>query len=242
MAEFAKNGFAAHQDYLMENLVRQLVMTASPETLTQIKLLLTIIGTGPGCLALSGHYGPFDTLDRSTRESILLGWASSPIALFRKAASGLKSAILLSYYRFLPDAWEATGYPAGMPNDWHSAQGVGPNLTKHYPYKFENDNLPFLGTNEEVFIDTEVLIIGSGSGGGVAAAQLSKKGLKCLVVDRGIYLRPEEMTGSESHGYRSMYDGEGILMGEDGHINVLAGSTFGGGSTINWSASLKPRN
>ncbi|KDN46137.1 long-chain fatty alcohol dehydrogenase [Tilletiaria anomala UBC 951] len=235
VAAFAREGFMDRADYLLSCLIRQLSVTASSTALGQITLLLSIIATGPGCLVMTGSYGPFYDLPRDKREAILLSWSVSRLPAFRKAAAGLKSAILLVYYRFVQEAWEATGYPAS------TSLPSGIKATTHYPYKFENDNLPFLNTDEEVFVDTEVLIIGSGSGGGVAAAQLAKRGVQVLVVDKGIYLRPEDMTGMESHGYQSMYDGEGILLGEDGHITVLAGSTFGGGSTINWSASLKPR-
>ncbi len=240
VARFATEGFATRSDYLLDCIARQFGMTLSPKSRNDIATLLTVIGTGPGCFALSGVWGPFQDLTREKREAIIASWAASSIPLFRKAASGLKSLILLSYYRFVPEAWEATGYPAGLPNDWSSLPDQ--KVCEHYPYKFVNDELPFLTTPEEIFVDTEVLIVGSGSGGGVAAASLARRGVQVLVVDKGIYLRPEQMTGQESHGYRTMYDGEGAVATEDAHLTVLAGSTFGGGSTINWSASLKPRN
>ena len=239
VAKYAREGFASSPDYMLDCMARQFSASMSPTNRGTIATFLSVIGTGPGCLALSGTYGPFQDLTREKREAILLAWSSSPLALFRKAASGLKGLILICYYRFSQDAWEATGYPAGLPTDWN--QLPDQKSMEHYPYEFENDKLPILNTKEEIFIDTEVLIIGSGSGGGVAAASLAQKGIQVLVVDKGIYLRPEQMTGMEAHGYQTMYDGEGLLPTEDANINVLAGSTFGGGSTINWSASLKPR-
>ncbi len=66
--------------------------------------------------------------------------------------------------------------------------------------------------------------------------------MRTLIVDKGIYLHPDKVVGREDQGYGLLYEGEGILPSEDGSINVLAGSTFGGGSSINWSASLKPRH
>lgn len=41
---------------------------------------------------------------------------------------------------------------------------------------------------------------------------------------------------------KDMYEAEGVVVTEDGSMNILAGATFGGGTTINWSASLVPQH
>jgi choline dehydrogenase-like flavoprotein len=111
-----------------------------------------------------------------------------------------------------------------------------------YDYKFENEKIAAQPSGSEIIVDTEVLVIGSGSGGGVAGSYLAQRGVRTLIVDKGIYLHPDKVVGREDQGYGLLYEGEGIMPSEDGSINILAGSTFGGGSSINWSASLKPRH
>ncbi|MCO5562347.1 hypothetical protein L7F22_015973 [Adiantum nelumboides] len=210
VVDFAHTGFNDHPR-LLDKWARQAKASLSPSTVSQISLLLSILGTRPGCLALTGRIGPFQALDHPTRESILLSWLSSPIGTIQKAAAGLKGITLIVFYRHYQPAWEAIGYEDGRPTDWKNAPGAEEE-TPAYPYKFENEKV-----------------------------QAQPAEVKVLVVDKGIYLHPNDMNGREDDGYTNLYDGEGLLPTEDGSLNVLAGSTFGGGTTINWSASLKPR-
>ncbi|CAO1617629.1 unnamed protein product [Parajaminaea phylloscopi] len=237
---FVHDGFDTNP-YLIDKFARQMKASLGPASLRDLSLLFTVLSTRLGCLALTGSVGPYYDLPRERREEIIKGWAGSPITLFRKAASGLRGLTLMLYYRTHPLAWQAIGYSDGVNTDWSSA-AQEESAQQHFEYKFENDRIRTLPPEADVVIDTEVLIVGSGSGGGVAASYLSQRGLKTLVVDKGIYLRPTDMRGSEDEGYTSLYDGEGILPSNDSTVNVLAGSTFGGGTTVNWSASLKPRH
>ncbi|KAE8233444.1 hypothetical protein CF326_g1522 [Tilletia indica] len=237
-ADFARTGFADRPE-ILNNFAYQLSHSLSPAVLGQISLLLHTLSYSAGCLILSGHIGPFDTLDRKTREKIFMSWLSSPIPLLKKGASGLRGLFLMSWYRFSQPAWEAVGYPAGPATDWQEKEAQK-EIAEAYPYKFENDTLPPGDGPVELY--TDVLIIGSGSGGGVAAAHLAKRGLNVLVVDKGSYVHPSDYSGREDKGFMEMYECGGVLPSEDGSVFLLAGSTFGGGTTINWSASLKPRD
>lgn len=255
--QFAKDGYK-NNPQLIHDLAYQARASLSTTTLNQINLVLTLLSTRLGCLALMGTVGPFDQLDRQTREACLNRWVQLPIGLLRKAAAGFKGVSLLVWYRFHQPAWEATGYADGPGEDWKEEAKEEPN-EEPYNYVFENDKIAAhasgpaqydprkppkkpLTNDPQVTIGTEVLIIGSGSGGGVAAQYLTARGVKVLVADKGSYLHPKDMTGREDQGYPELYDGGGLLAAEDGSMNVLAGSTFGGGTVVNWSASLKPRH
>lgn len=238
--EFAHDGFDKNP-YLVDKFARQMGASLGPASRRDLGLVFTLLSTRLGTFALTGAYGPFYDLPRERRERAIMDWGNSRISLFRKAAAGLRGLTLMIYYRTHPLAWQAIGYSDGVNTDWQSA-AQQEEAGQHHDYKFENDRIRHLPPEAEVVIETEVLIVGSGSGGGVAASYLSQRGLKCLVADKGIYLRPSDMRGSEDEGYTSLYEGEGIVPSEDSTINVLAGSTFGGGTTINWSASLKPRH
>ncbi|PWY98614.1 long-chain fatty alcohol dehydrogenase [Testicularia cyperi] len=240
---FAKEGFCS-DPRLLDCAATQVKSSLSTKVAGDINLFLSLLSTRPGTLALTGHVGPFPDLDRATREKILFGWFTSRITLFRKASAGLKGIIMLVYYRNHQPAWEAIGYPDGRADDWSRSFEDRPSEDAKplYDYKFENDKIAGQPSNTEIIVDTEVLVIGSGSGGGVAGSYLAQRGVRTLIVDKGIYLRPEQVVGREDQGYGLLYESRGIMPSEDGSINVLAGSGFGGGSTINWSASLKPRH
>ena len=96
----------------------------------------------------------------------------------------------------------------------------------------------------------EAIVVGSGYGGGVAAARLARAGLKVAVLERGReYLTgefpsrfPELRNAMQVTGARlrtgsptALYD---IRLGDDMH--VLVGSGLGGGSLVNAGVALKP--
>lgn len=246
-ATFARDGFKDHPE-LIHDLAYQARSSLSTKTLGDINLLLTILSTRAGTFALTGHLTPFPDLSAPQREAAIQRWANSPLTLLQKAAAGFKGLSFLVFYRFNQTAWEATGYSDGPAEDWKQATEAQDKEEALYNYQFENEKIAQYGASNsskgdpEVSISTDVLVIGSGSGGGVVSSYLAQKGIRVLVAEKGYYLKPEEMKGREDQGYPEMYEGGGLIVSEDGSINVIAGSTFGGGTTINWSASLKPRH
>jgi len=90
-------------------------------------------------------------------------------------------------------------------------------------------------------INTQVLIIGSGAGGGVAASRLALD-YDTLVIDKGIYAPTGEKHRGQSEALEEMYQNGGFIASESGTISILAGSVFGGGTAINWSGSLKTQH
>ncbi|XP_010439724.1 PREDICTED: long-chain-alcohol oxidase FAO4A-like isoform X3 [Camelina sativa] len=94
-------------------------------------------------------------------------------------------------------------------------------------------------SNRVMTIRCDAVVVGSGSGGGVVAGVLAKAGYKVLVVESGNYYARSTLSLLEGQAMEEMYLSGGLLATSDMNVVVLAGSTVGGGSTINWSASIK---
>ncbi|MHA2502362.1 MAG: FAD-dependent oxidoreductase, partial [Candidatus Kariarchaeaceae archaeon] len=88
--------------------------------------------------------------------------------------------------------------------------------------------------SEERELATEVLIIGSGAGGSMAAYTLAAQGIKVIVLEEGPYVDKSDFNQKENELVRKMYRRGGALATDDMSIRILQGRVFGGSTTINW--------
>ena len=89
-------------------------------------------------------------------------------------------------------------------------------------------------------LETDVIVVGSGSGGGVAAAVLAQAGKRVITLEAGSYLNESDFVQVELVAYQNLFLRGGFFPSADGVVNIAAGGTVGGGSTVNWSNSLLP--
>lgn len=80
---------------------------------------------------------------------------------------------------------------------------------------------------------THTLVVGSGAGGAVVAALLAEAGVDVLVVEEGGHFTARDFNQREDEMFPALYRGGGQQLTEDGTINVLQGSCFGGSTVIN---------
>ena len=94
----------------------------------------------------------------------------------------------------------------------------------------------------ETTLDADVVVVGSGSGGGVAAAALAEAGKRVIILEAGSYYNESDFVQSEVAAYQKLFLRGGFFPSADGMVSIAAGSTVGGGSTLNWSNSLLTPN
>jgi long-chain-alcohol oxidase len=165
----------------------------------------------------------FSSRPQAAREAVLRGWCDSRLARRRAAFQALRKATLLTYAMVPGRHWNEFGYPGplGAPAD------AAPRTIA--PLRFERD----------AALDCDVCVVGSGAGGGTAAAVLATAGLDVVVLEAGGYYEDADFDGAELDGYRRLYFRGGAAATHDQGIGLLAGACVGGGTTINWTTSFR---
>ena len=178
---------------------------------------------------MTGYVTPLDCLPIQDRELVLQGWATSRLPVLRGLHASLTALAISFWVRTSPTLGRVLGYPRVPAHGSPAKDG--------YPFRF----LQFPPTNaaEPETINADVVIVGSGCGGAVAAKTLAEAGLKVLVVDKGYYWSPLRLPMSELEGSAHLFDNGGLMLSEGGKVTIAAGSSWGGGGTVNWSASLQ---
>jgi choline dehydrogenase-like flavoprotein len=209
---------------LFTRAVRDLQTEAQQNELKQLlDALDRPLTAGP----LTGHLKPFATLTPTQREKVLQGWAVSPLPQLRRAFQAVKRLTAALFYSVTDESnlnpnWPAIGYSGPPPR----AQGI------------EAGRLPTLTLNEDA-LECDVVVIGSGAGGSVVAAELAAAGHSVIVVEKGGNYGAADFDQNEFTAYQKLYENQAILATRDLGVVVLAGATLGGGTAINWAASFR---
>jgi choline dehydrogenase-like flavoprotein len=88
-------------------------------------------------------------------------------------------------------------------------------------------------------LDADVVIIGSGAGGGVTAEILALSGLRVIIVEEGALKSSRDFKMREADAYPALYQESAARKTRDRAINILQGRTVGGSTTINWTSSFR---
>jgi choline dehydrogenase-like flavoprotein len=88
-------------------------------------------------------------------------------------------------------------------------------------------------------VEVDFAVVGSGAGGGTAAAVLAQAGAKVAVVEEGGHYTRRDFNMQEAWAYPALYQERGNRATEDLGILILQGRSVGGGTTINWTSSFR---
>lgn len=92
---------------------------------------------------------------------------------------------------------------------------------------------------QDLTLDCDVVIIGTGAGGGTAAEILARKGLKVILVEEGPLRSSNHFNMQEDRAYSDLYQ-EGLTRATaNGAITIMQGRTVGGSTTVNWTSSFR---
>ena len=176
----------------------------------------------------TGHWNPFSELSKESKAKVMLAWSDSRLALRRAAFQALRKAAGFLYV-MLPGAvgqanpvWQKLGYPGPIGVQRPQAQ----------------KKLNVIVPDKEMTLSCDVCVIGSGAGGGVAAAVLAA-GREVIVMEAGGYFDDADFDGAEFTGYQRLYMEAGFASTRDHSVGFLAGECLGGGTVVNYTTSFR---
>lgn len=89
-------------------------------------------------------------------------------------------------------------------------------------------------------LEADVVIVGSGAGGGTAAEILSESGLSVLMLEEGaLYTARDFKALDEFQAYTKLYQEAAGRATSDGAIAIFQGRAVGGTTLVNWTTSIR---
>ena len=110
-------------------------------------------------------------------------------------------------------------FAAGVAGGWNAYEAHGREMPKQ--------------------MTADVVIIGTGAGGGITAEICAKAGLKVLLIEEGPLKTSKDFKMLESVAYPTLYQESAGRKTADKAINILQGRTVGGSTTVNWTSSFR---
>ncbi|HLZ23255.1 MAG TPA: GMC family oxidoreductase N-terminal domain-containing protein [Ktedonobacterales bacterium] len=201
----------------------------SPEVRLSLKKLLGTLNSPLLCMLLFSQPRGLAHMPPAAREAVLRKMSTHSRADVRQGFQAVKRlACALFYSTPITDGanpnWPALGYAPAPPPP---SPDVAPK------------RIGTVAVTGDLALTADAVIVGSGAGGGVMAAELTAAGKDVVILEKGGYYNEADFTGNEAEMTEKLYLRRGLLSTSDLGMVVLAGSCLGGGTVVNWSTSLR---
>ncbi|KAF9606918.1 hypothetical protein IFM89_029517 [Coptis chinensis] len=248
-------------DSVPDEVAERMVKACLPEAVFLVRWTLRFLSTRLGTLFLCGFIclgGDFPFIKKysdmslENREKVLQKWSKEKeLRIFRVVFVMLKILCLFTFFsrtdkNMHNPAWDAIGYHVDRDENSSTPKKDRPLEKGIIETIHESDSTLVKSLSQKGVsvindpnknfyrIECDVVIVGSGSGGGVAAAVLAASGKKVVVLEKGNYFVPEDYSSLEGPSMNQLYESSGMLATGDAKCTIIAGSTVGGGSAVNW--------
>src|SRR5437868_4099530 len=214
-------------DLNVAQLLAETLTFENAEAQTQFHQLMSLMASPVSSLLLAGSAKRFVDLSQEQREKYLFSMANSPMAALRRGFQTLKRLSGFIYFSVPNDQgvnpnWEVLDYPAPAPPPSDAPQPITPLII-----------------SRDTTLEADAVVVGSGAGSAVVAGELALAGKSVIVLEKGGYNNEANFTLQEAQATPELYLKRGTLTSKDLGLIVLAGSTLGGGTTINWMTSFR---
>jgi choline dehydrogenase-like flavoprotein len=164
----------------------------------------------------------FAGLSQASREQTLLNLSLASPAAAEGVAALVGLTMFVTYGLPGNPAWPVLGFPGPISE----------------PTPAPTPITPLVPRDGEV-LEADVVVVGSGAGGGVVAGTLAQAGLSVVVLEAGGYFTEADFNQSELWGYQNLYWRGAPTATADRHLSLQAGFCLGGGTVVNWTNCLR---
>jgi choline dehydrogenase-like flavoprotein len=219
---------------------------------------VTLLASRIGVALAIGRLTPFANLSESDRRRCVAAWSDSLLPIVRSAVQAVRKLVLATYYG-TPGAAQAIGYPGAFrlrqPRvAWEgplppsaaaaAAEDAGPvsRTPVSLPVTLPPDPLPagvFTAAAGPEHRRADVVVIGSGAGGAVAAATLAEAGFEVVILESGGWHTRADFNEDEAAMAATLFAEGALRTTDDGSVALLQGETVGGSTTVNWMLMLR---
>jgi len=102
-----------------------------------------------------------------------------------------------------------------------------------------NQTIDAARLDQDLKLSADVVIVGTGAGGGFAAETLSRAGLKVVMLEAGNYNTAATFSQNEGVSFPMLYQQGGAQRTKDKAISVFQGRSVGGTTVVNWTSSFR---
>ena len=212
----------AYEPEVPGRILESLGQLASEADRRQVIVALRALDSRTGALALTGRARPISWRSGSEVEEVIRRWKFGRVTALRQLASAMVAASVAAVYGHPGPQLERIGYPGPY--------GDPPDVPRRLePITIEQDEQ----------LSCDVVVVGSGPGGGCVAAHLARQGLDVVILEKGRYYAERDFHHRESDAQRDLYLYGATLTTLDTGVRIIAGSTVGGGAVVNYTVSFR---
>lgn len=241
-------------------LVTRRIQAAPPDIAAELLRALDALGSRVLGILAAGRTTPFPALAPADRDRAFAAWGDSPLPAARSVHQALRRLVLSTWY-VTPEARAGIGVlpplhtrtpslpwegalrgdatpdfePIGrVPNPQALVPGANP-APRPVPAAVTSAS----AVHGDLALTAEVVIVGSGASGAVAAARLAEAGREVVILEEGEYLHAPDFVEDEAALMPRLFADQALRSTVDGSILLLQGGAVGGGTTVNWMLMLR---
>ncbi|MGQ0642721.1 MAG: GMC family oxidoreductase N-terminal domain-containing protein [Gemmatimonadaceae bacterium] len=244
---------------VLARALRERLHTAPAHIARNLSLAVGLLDHPLANLVVAGRFARMSQVSPPDGRTMYKRWLVSRLGVARSIGHGIRRFIVSTYYA-QPEPQAALGVPPPLHTrqpvyDWEGSvpgrqredEPVARASTRSLPDEMRqparrdrservHSAAAWSGTH---YFRADVVVVGSGAGGAVAAARLAEAGRDVILVERGRWVESVDFSEREHEIGADLFADRGLRTTDDQAITLLQGGALGGGTTVNWMLMLR---